>query len=48
MKAVVVRNLLLFAPVLFALAAAVLIAHAGSDGVNGASTPRPAMMSIPF
>ena len=48
MKAAVLRNILLLAPVLFAVAAAVLIAQAGAGGVDGASTTQPAMMSIPF
>ena len=48
MKATVIRNILLLTPVLFALAAAVLIAQAGSGDVDNASTMPPAMMSIPF
>lgn len=49
MKATVVRNILLLTPVLFAIAAAaMLIAQAGTGGVNDASTTQPAMMSIPF
>jgi hypothetical protein len=48
MKAAVLRNILLFSPVLLALAAAVLILQAGAGDVNGASMPQAAMMSIPF
>lgn len=47
MKATVVRNILLLAPVLFAAAAAVLLI-AGAGNVDATATTQPAMMSIPF
>ena len=47
MKDTVVRHILLLTPVLFAVAAAVLLIT-GAGNVDATATAQPAMMSIPF